>query len=233
MKPNITSPIRVLLADDEELVRSGLAMLLDSEPDINVVGEVADGDGAVDATARLNPDVVVMDIRMPRRDGVAATRILTSDAFLDTTPHVAAVLILTTFGDDIAVRAALQAGASGFILKGSAPRALGDAVRSLAAGGGWLDPNVTRALLAEFAHRTDPHVPAHEQLNSLTRREREVLVTIAHGLTNSQIATHFFLSEATVKTHVHRIFLKLGITDRAQAVTAAFQSGLVKPADRF
>lgn len=231
--PGTARPIRVLLADDEELVRSGLAMLLDAEPDIDVVGEAANGDEAVELTARLRPDVVVMDIRMPGTDGIAATRALTSDEFLDRVPNVAAVLVLTTFGEDSAVRTALRAGASGFILKNSAPRALAEATRSLAAGGGWLDPHVTRALLTEYAHRSDPFAPTHEQIRLLTRREREVLVAIAHGLTNAELARHFFLSEATVKTHVHRIFLKLGITERAQAVTAAFKSGLVKPDDRF
>lgn len=226
-------PVRVLLVDDEEMVRSGLAMLLDTEPGIDVVGEAADGEAAVESAARLRPDVVVMDVRMPGMDGVAATRVLTSDEFLDRVPNVLTVLVLTTFSDDSAVHAALRAGASGFILKSSAPRVLGEAVRSLAHGGGWLDPNVTRTLLAEFAHRTDPSVPAPERLRQLTRREREVLVAVAHGLTNAEIARHLFLSEATVKTHVHRIFLKLGISDRAQAVTAAFQSGLVKPGDRL
>ena len=227
------APVRVLLVDDEAMVRSGLAMLLTAEPDLVVVGEAADGAEAVEETARLQPDVVVMDVRMPGTDGVAATRVLTSDAFLDRVPNVPAVLVLTTFDEDAAVHAALRAGASGFILKSSAPKVLADAVRSLARGGGWLDPDVTRRLLTEFGRQTDPSAPPPEQLQQLTRREREVLVAVAHGLTNSEIARRLFLSEATVKTHVHRIFLKLGVSERAQAVTAAFKSGLVKPTDRF
>ncbi|WP_272026675.1 response regulator [Kocuria rosea] len=227
------APVRVLLVDDEAMVRSGLAMLLTAEPDLVVVGEAADGAEAVEETARLQPDVVVMDVRMPGTDGVAATRVLTSDAFLDRVPNVPAVLVLTTFDEDAAVHAALRAGASGFILKSSAPKVLADAVRSLARGGGWLDPDVTRRLLAEFGRRPDPSAPPPERLQQLTRREREVLVAVAHGLTNAEIARRLFLSEATVKTHVHRIFLKLGVSERAQAVTAAFKSGLVKPTDRF
>jgi DNA-binding NarL/FixJ family response regulator len=227
------APVRVLLVDDEAMVRSGLAMLLTAEPDLVVVGEAADGAAAVEEAARLEPDVVVMDVRMPGTDGVAATRVLTSDAFLDRVPNVVTVLMLTTFDEDAAVHAALRAGASGFILKSSAPKVLADAVRSLAHGGGWLDPDVTRRLLSEFSRYPDPSAPAPEQLQQLTRREREVLVAVAHGLTNTEIARRLFLSEATVKTHVHRIFLKLGVSERAQAVTAAFQSGLVKPTDRF
>lgn len=227
------APVRVLLVDDEAMVRSGLAMLLTAEPDLIVVGEAADGEAAVEETARLQPDVVVMDVRMPGTDGVAATRVLTSDAFLDRVPNVATVLMLTTFDEDAAVHAALRAGASGFILKSSAPKVLAEAVRSLARGGGWLDPDVTRRLLTEFSRQPDPSAPPPEQLQQLTRREREVLVAVAHGLTNAQIAERLFLSEATVKTHVHRIFLKLGVSERAQAVTAAFKSGLVKPTDSF
>ncbi|MFI7495933.1 response regulator [Kocuria sp. M4R2S49] len=231
-----SAPVRVLLVDDEAMVRSGLAMLLTAEPDLIVVGEAADGTEAVEETARLQPDVVVMDVRMPGTDGVAATRVLTSDSFLDRMPNVATVLMLTTFDEDAAVHAALRAGASGFILKSSAPKVLADAVRSLARGGGWLDPEVTRRLLTEFSRHPDPSDPSGpppEQLQQLTRREREVLVAVAHGLTNTEIARRLFLSEATVKTHVHRIFLKLGVSERAQAVTAAFKSGLVKPTDRF
>ena len=227
------APVRVLLVDDEAMVRSGLAMLLTADPDLIVVGEAPDGAEAVEETARLQPDVVVMDVRMPGTDGVAATRVLTSDAFLDRVPNVPAVLVLTTFDEDAAVHAALRAGASGFILKSSAPKVLADAVRSLARGGGWLDPDVTRRLLTEFGRGPDPSAPPPERLQQLTRREREVLVAVAHGLTNSEIARRLFLSEATVKTHVHRIFLKLGVSERAQAVTAAFKSGLVKPTDRF
>lgn len=223
----------MLLVDDEAMVRSGLAMVLGAEPDIEVVGEAVDGAQAVELAARLHPEVVVMDLRMPGTDGVEATRLLTSDAFLDTVPTVAAVLVLTTFGEDASVRAALRAGASGFVLKTSAPRLLGEAVRALARGDGWLDPAVTRRLLADFAGRAEPSGATPEHLAQLTRREREVLTAVAHGLGNAEIARHFMLSEATVKTHVHRILVKLGVTDRAQAVAAAFRSGLVQPGDRW
>ncbi|WP_336711399.1 response regulator transcription factor [Arthrobacter sp. USHLN218] len=225
--------IRVLLADDEALVRGGLAMLLEAEQGITVAGEAADGAEAVEQAVRIQPDVVVMDIRMPGTDGVEATRQLSSDAFLDKVDTVPAVLVLTTFGDDEAVRTALRSGASGFILKSSAPRALGDAVRALAAGGGWLDPAITRGLLADFVRRPDRRDPGSVEMAQLTKRERDVLTVAAHGLSNAEIATHLFLSEATVKTHMHRIFLKLGITDRAQAVAAAYKSGLVRSEDRL
>ena len=169
---------------------------------------------------------------MPGTDGVVATRALTSDAFLDTVRTVPAVLVLTTFDDD-AVRAVLRAGASGFVLKSSAPRLLAEAARALARGDGRLDPGVTRRLLTDFAARPEPSRPAPEQLRQLTRREREVLVAVAHGLSNAEIARHLVLSEATVKTHVHQILLKLGVGDRAQAVVAAFRSGLVAPGDHL
>lgn len=225
--------IRVLLADDEALVRAGLTMLLESEPDVTVVGEAQDGEAAVDMARNLQPDVVVMDIRMPVMSGVEATEILTSDDFLNGVENVPSVLVLTTFGDDEAVRAALRSGASGFILKSSAPKGLGDAVRSLAGGAGWLDPAVTRGLLVDFAGRPDARLPTTKEMERLTAREREVLAVAAHGLNNAQIAAHLFLSEATVKTHLHRVFLKLGITDRAQAVAAAYKCGLVKSEDKL
>ncbi|MET1088886.1 MAG: response regulator transcription factor [Arthrobacter sp.] len=225
------APLRVLIVDDEALVRAGLTMLLDSEPDIDVVGEAEDGRTAIALAATLQPDVVIMDVRMPGMDGVSATKVLTSDEFVDTAHKVVSILILTTFNEDSAVDAALRAGASGFILKNAAPRVLGDAVRALARGAGWLDPSVTRRLLADFARRTDPALPSPSEIKQLTRRERDVLVAMAHGLNNTEIAGRLFLSEATVKTHVGRVFLKLGLHDRAQAVAAAYKTGLVKPDD--
>ncbi|MET4589774.1 response regulator transcription factor [Arthrobacter sp. 754] len=224
--------VRVVLVDDEALIRAGLALLLESEPDMVVVGEAGDGRAGVEVVAGLQPDVVVMDIRMPVMDGVAATRILTSEDFNAGRREAIPVLILTTFNEDEAVHAALRAGASGFILKNSAPRILASAIRALAEGAGWLDPNVTRKLLEEFSNRPEPFLPTPAELDELTRREREVLASIARGMSNSDVAAALFLSEATVKTHVHRILMKLGVADRAQAVAAAYRLGLVRPDGR-
>ncbi|MER5254405.1 MULTISPECIES: response regulator transcription factor [unclassified Streptomyces] len=217
--------IRVLLADDQAMVRSALAMLLTGEDGIEVVGEAADGVEAVALAAELRPTVVVMDVRMPGMDGVDATRQITADAF----PGEARVLVLTTYNVSEAVYQALRAGASGFLLKDAAPGELAGAVRALAAGDGWLDPAVIADLLAEFAARPERIRPAPEELAALTGREREVLVLVAHGFSNAEIAAHLFIGEATVKTHLGRILLKLGMRDRAQAIAAAYQSGLVAP----
>jgi DNA-binding NarL/FixJ family response regulator len=225
-------PLRVVLVDDEALIRAGLALLLDSETGITVVGEAGDGQGAIDLVKELEPDVVVMDIRMPGMDGVTATRFLTSQEFNASRARRVPILILTTFNEDGAVRDALRAGASGYLLKNSAPRILAAAIRALAEGAGWLDPNVTRQLLEDFSSSSEPLVPAPDTFRALTNREREVLAAIAHGMNNAQIAESLFLSEATVKTHVHRILMKLGLTDRAQAVVAAYSGGLVKPHGR-
>lgn len=226
--PN-TSPVTVVLIDDEAMIRAGLRMLLDAEDGIDVVGEASDGLSGVEMVAQLHPDVVVMDIRMPRMDGVAATRDLTSATYRETHGGSPGILVLTTFSDDTAVRDAVRAGAAGFLLKSAAPAVLPEAVRAIANGEGWLDPTVTRGLLKEFASRDELPFPTTAEVELLTPREREVLAAMANGRTNSQIATNLFLSEATVKTHVHRIFLKLGITDRAQAVSIAFRTGLVRP----
>ncbi|WP_345752498.1 response regulator transcription factor [Microbacterium rhizophilus] len=220
--------LTVVLVDDEALIRAGLRMLLEAETGIEVVGEAADGHAGVELIARMRPDVVVMDVRMPGTDGVEATRRLTSAEYREAHGDPPGILILTTFSDDIAVRDAVRAGAAGFLLKSAAPSVLAEAVRALAKGDGWLDPAVTRALLHELASRAEPAPVAHAEIEQLTRREREVLRAIADGRTNTQIAKDLFLSEATVKTHVHRIFLKLGISDRAQAVAVAFRTGLVR-----
>jgi DNA-binding NarL/FixJ family response regulator len=226
-------PITVLLADDEPLVRAGLAMLIEAQPGLTVVGEATDGVQAVALATQLRPDVVVMDVRMPNADGIRATRELVSDDFIADTGFTIAVLVLTTFNDDDAVYDALRAGASGFLLKNAAPHLLGDAIRAVAAGDAWLDPAVARTLLADFTARPDPVLPTTVELEQLTVREREVLVLAAHGLTNTAIAAHLVVSEATVKTHIGRVLNKLGVHDRSQAVAAAYKSGLVRPDDQL
>jgi DNA-binding NarL/FixJ family response regulator len=220
--------IRVLLADDQPLVRAGIAMLLAAEHDIEIVGEVDDGRQAIEQAGRLLPDVVLMDVRMPGIDGVEATRTIVEHgpAGDDT---VVKVLVLTTYHVGEAVYAALRAGASGFLLKDSAPDELVAAIRAVAAGEAWLDPTVARTLLTEFAARPTPLGRTPEELRRLTPREREVLVLVAHGLSNAEIATRLIVGEATVKTHLSRIMVKLGLRDRAQAVVIAYQSGIVQP----
>jgi DNA-binding NarL/FixJ family response regulator len=215
--------IRVLIADDQALMRTGFRMILDAEPDIEVVGEAIDGADAVRRFRDLGPDVVVMDVRMPTLDGIEATRRL---AALD---PPARVLILTTFDLDEYVYEALRAGASGFLLKDRPSEELVAAVRVIAAGDALLAPSVTRRLIEEFARRA-PSV-ARAQLAALTDREREVLVLIAKGLSNIEIARSLYVAETTVKTHVGRVLHKLGVRDRAQAVVLAYESGLVQPGD--
>lgn len=223
--------IRVILVDDEPIVRSGIAMLLSGEPDIEVVADVAGGQDAVELVVQLHPDVVVTDVRMPGMDGVETTRrIVAATAGLNDDFQVK-VLVLTTFHVDKAVYAALRAGASGFILKDAAPTELVAAVRAIAAGEAWLDPAVAKRLIDEFALRPESGIPSSEEFGSLTGREREVLVLIAHGLSNPEISDYLVVSEGTTKTHVSRIFAKLGFRDRAQAIASAYKSGLVRPDD--
>jgi DNA-binding NarL/FixJ family response regulator len=224
--------IRVLLADDQPLIRAGIAMLLAAEPDIEVTGEAGDGVEAVERARLLQPDVVVMDVRMPRADGVEATRRIAGDTFSADPDRPVKVLVLTTYNVDETVYAALRAGASGFLLKHAAPAELVGAVRAVAAGDGWLDPAITRQLIGEFAARPQTQVPTPAELDQLTARECEVLVLVAHGLSNAEIADWLVIGEGTVKTHFGRILMKLGIRDRAQAVATAYQTGLVKPGDR-
>lgn len=221
--------IRVLLADDQPLVRSGLAMLLDAEDDVDIVGEAADGAEAVEQARRLQPDVVIMDVRMPVMDGVEATRRITADTFAGNADRPVKVLILTTYHVDHTVYEALRAGASGFLLKDTAPADLLAATRAVALGDAWLQPAVARDLLAEFAARPEPRAPHPQMLARLTPRETEVLVHIAHGLTNAEIAHHLNVGEVTVKTHVGRIFMKLGLRDRVHAVITAYECGLITP----
>jgi DNA-binding NarL/FixJ family response regulator len=221
--------IRVLVADDQPLVRGGLAMLLDSAPDVEVAGEAENGVEAVELARELKPDVVVMDVRMPVMDGVEATRHITSDSFTEDPDVSVKVLILTMYHVDRAVRDALKAGASGFLLKDTAPAELLAATRAVAGGDAWLQPSVAKNLLAEFAVRLGPEAPAPELAARLTPRETEVLVQIAHGLTNAEIARTLHVSELTVKTHVGRIFMKLDLRDRVHAVITAYEHGLVVP----
>jgi len=213
----------VLLADDQAMVRAGFRMILESQPDIEVVAEAANGEQATAATRRLRPDVVMMDIQMPGSDGLAATRRITSD-----TEQHSRVIILTTFERDEYVFEALHAGASGFLLKNAPPEQLIDAVRVVASGDALLAPSVTRRIIEQFARRpVDPDV--RERLESLTQREREVLVMLARGNSNSELAAALFVSEGTVKTHVSSLLTKLEVRDRVQAVVLAYESGLVTP----
>jgi len=217
--------IRVLLVDDQELVRTGFRMILDAEPDIDVVGEVGDGAAAVVATKELRPDVVLMDIRMPGVDGIEATRQICRD-HRDDDPRV---LILTTFDIDDYVYEALRAGASGFLLKDTPADDLVDGIRTVAAGDALLAPSVTRRLIAEFTARPSADAEASPALDELTERELEVLSQLARGLSNAEMAEALFVSETTIKTHVSHILTKLELRDRVQAVVVAYESGLVQP----
>ncbi|WFE20753.1 response regulator transcription factor [Solwaraspora sp. WMMD937] len=216
--------IKVLIADDQAMVRQGFGALLGAQPDLVVVGDAANGADAVSAARRLDPDVVLMDVRMPVLDGLAATRQLLDGRSRDKPPRV---LILTTFDLDDYVYEALRAGASGFLLKDAPAADLVNAVRVVAAGDGLLSPSVTRRLIAEFAARPGQHRPRPVSLTTLTDRETEVLRLIARGRSNSEIAADLVVAEQTVKTHVGRILSKLGLRDRAQAVVVAYESGLV------
>lgn len=216
--------IRVLLADDQALVRAGFRALLDAEDDIEVVGEAADGQAAVDMASDLLPDVVFMDIRMPGLDGLAATKMIVSDPALGSVR----IVILTTFDVDEHVFEALRIGASGFLVKSTEPVELLRAVRAVASGDALLSPGVTRRLVSEFAHQNMEPRPTPE-LDFLTAREREVMALVATGLSNDEIAARLFVSPATAKTHVSRAMVKLGARDRAQLVVMAYESGLVRP----
>ena len=218
--------IRVLIADDQALVRAGVRMLLTQASDIEVVGEAEDGEQAVAQARQLLPDVILMDVRMPGLSGVDATRLVTADDFVPD-GRVVSVLVLTTYRADEAVYAALRAGASGFLLKDAATADLVTAIREINAGNGWLDPAVTKDLIAEFAARPTQDLPSSAELDQLTGREREVLALVASGLNNAEIAERLYLGQATVKTHVGRVFMKLGARDRVQAVVIAYQTGLV------
>jgi DNA-binding NarL/FixJ family response regulator len=217
--------ITVLVADDQDMVRGGFRLILDAEPDIEVVAEASDGRQAVEMSRRHRPDIVLMDIRMPGLDGLEATRQLAAD------PQVRArVLVLTTFDTDSYVYEALHSGASGFLLKSSRPEQLVHTIRVVAAGDALLDPAITRRLITEFVRR--PAVSKQPAaVAALTEREREVLVELARGGSNAEIARRLFVSEATVKTHVARLLTKLQVRDRVQAVIYAYENGVVRPGD--
>ena len=218
--------ISVLLVDDQALVRSGFRLILDAQEDMEVVGEAADGRAAIEEAARLHPAVVLMDVRMPEVDGIAATRTIVAER-----PE-ARVLVLTTFDEDRIVYDAMKAGASGFLLKSAPPAQFVEAVRTVASGEALLAPSVTRRLVEDFVRRPPPGERGDEAaLEDLTEREREVLELIGKGLSNAEIAARLFVSGATVKTHVNRILAKLGLRDRVQAVVLAYETGLVRPGE--
>ena len=220
----------VLLADDQPLLRMGFRMVLESQDDLSVVGEAADGREALELTRRLAPDVVLMDVRMPGMDGIEATRLIVEQGFSSR------VLILTTFDLDEYAHAALRAGASGFLLKDALPNDLLSGIRAVASGDAVVAPSVTRRLLDTYAHRLSPdgegELDPEPYLEVLTPREREVLMQVAQALSNSEIAAALHLTEATVKTHVGRILAKLGMRDRVQLVVFAYDIGLVRPSPR-
>jgi DNA-binding NarL/FixJ family response regulator len=215
--------IRVVLVDDQSMIRTGLRMVLAAEPDIEVVGEAGDGAAGVRVVTELTPDVVLLDVRMPGMDGLEAARRIV-DAGLPTR-----VVVLTTFDEDEYVAAALRAGVSGFLLKVAPPEDLVAAVRTVAAGQGLLDPAVTLRVIRSFAGAPAPDPGRAAELAQLTERETDVLALVAAGLSNAEIAARLYLGEATVKTHVSRVLLKLGLRDRVQAVAFAYESGLVSP----
>ncbi|WP_030342425.1 response regulator [Streptomyces sp. NRRL S-1022] len=225
-----TGSIRVLIADDQEMVRQGFTVLLDKQPGIEVVGQAVHGRDAIARTAELAPDVVLMDVRMPELGGIEATRRITAD-------HPAVrVLVLTTFDLDEYVYEALRAGASGFLLKDASADKLAEAVRVVAAGDALLAPGITRRLLAEFSRLdgggSGGRAPLKRRVGELTERETEVLALIAQGLSNAEIAERLVVAEQTVKTHVGRILVKLGLRDRTQAAVFAYESGVVRPGGR-
>ena len=215
----------VLLVDDQALVRGGFRLILDAQDDLEVIGEADNGRTAIELAVALHPDVVLMDVRMPQVDGIAATQTIVGEGL------AAHVLVLTTFDEDRIVYDALKAGASGFLLKTVPPAQLVEAVRNVSAGESLLAPTVTRRLIEEFVRRPPPGEAHVDRLAGLTEREREVLGLIARGRSNAEIAATLVVSGATVKTHVNRIFAKLGLRDRVQAVLLAYETGLVRPGD--
>jgi DNA-binding NarL/FixJ family response regulator len=219
-------PLRVLLADDHAMVRSGFSLVLSTEDDLEVVGEAADGREALEQARRLRPDVILMDVQMPNLDGISATRQIVAE-------DLAKVVILTTFDRDDYLFEALRAGASGFLLKNAGPEQLLDAVRAVGLGHALLAPEVTRRVIEEMTGQPEPTAPRREpaELRQLTSREREVLVLMGRGRSNAEIAADLVLGEATVKTHVSNVLSKLHLRDRVQAVVYAYEVGLILPAE--
>ncbi|KAB2371181.1 response regulator [Actinomadura montaniterrae] len=225
--------VRVVIVDDQGMVRTGFGVLLNAQPDIEVVGEAVNGEEGLRRVAELRPDVVLMDVRMPVMDGLEATRRLLDGTGMppaggDDRPKV---LMLTTFDLDDYVYEALRAGASGFLLKDASAAELADAVRIVAAGDALLSPSITRRLIAEFSRLGGPRVPSRKRLEELTERETEVLGLVARGLSNGEIAAELVVAEQTVKTHFGRVLMKLGLRDRPQAIVYAYEVGLVRPGD--
>jgi DNA-binding NarL/FixJ family response regulator len=219
----MSPPVRVLLVDDDDLMRAGLRAVLSSDPSLEVVGEAVDGRDAVGRVGRLKPDVVIMDVRMPRLDGISATR-----EILESAPD-ARVLMVTTFEEDEYIFGALSAGASGFLLKRTRPEELISAIHTVAAGEALLSPSVTRRVVDRMATRGDLGAPDEARLEELTPRERDVLELLARGLSNREIAEELVVEESTVKTHVKRILMKLDVRDRVHAVILAYETGLIRP----
>ncbi|WP_237061592.1 response regulator [Microbulbifer zhoushanensis] len=225
--------IRVMVVDDQALVRRGFALVLDNEPDIEVVAEAGTGIEAIEAARQHQPDIILMDIRMPEMDGLEATaQILKAGEAAEASDTPCRVIILTTFDPDEYVFRALQAGASGFMLKDIPPESLVEAVRTVADGGAMLAPGITRRLISQFAQKLGAGHNLAERLERLTTREREVLAAIAHGKSNAEIAETLFIGPATVKTHVSSVLSKLGLRDRAQAVVFAYECGLATAGGR-
>jgi RNA polymerase sigma factor (sigma-70 family) len=218
-----TAPVRVLVVDDDDLMRAGLAAVLSSDETVDVVGEASDGRSALERVRALGPDVVLMDVRMPDLDGIAATREVVA-AYPD-----AKVVILTTFERDDYIFGSLNAGASGFLLKRTSPEELIAAIHSVADGDSLLSPSVTRRVIERVAQQPAPEIALDQRLDQLTPREREVLEQVARGLSNGEIASALVIEESTVKTHVKRILMKLRLRDRVQAVIFAYESGLTRP----
>ncbi|MFE3553904.1 response regulator [Streptomyces sp. NPDC059193] len=220
----MSTPIKVMIADDQMMVRQGFTVLLNAQPDIEVVGQAVDGADAVAKAGELGPDVVLMDIRMPGMGGIEATSVITGAP-----GATVKVLVLTTFDLDEYVYEALRAGASGFLLKDASADQLAEAVRVVAAGEALLSPNITKRLITEFSRLGAPRAPSRARIDELTERETEVLTLVAQGLSNAEIAAHLTVAEQTVKTHVGRILVKLGLRDRTQAAVFAYETGLVRP----